>query len=415
MTVTSSIDPALPWAEQIQRAEPDLLRALLQTLVEALMGAEADAICGAPYGSRSQERVNSRNGYRGREWDTRAGTMELAIPKLRSGSYFPDWLLERRRRAERALTTVVATCYLLGVSTRRMEKLVETLGITRLSKSQVSVMAKELDEAVESFRSRPLDAGPYRFVAADALVLKVREGGRVVGVHALLATGVNADGHREILGLQVTSAEDGAGWLGFFRDLTARGLTGVGLLTSDAHAGLVAAVGATLPGAAWQRCRTHYAANLMGVTPKASWPWVKTLLHSVYDQPDATSVHAQYDRVLDALVGKMPAVAEHLDAARADVLAFTAFPKELWRQIWSNNPQERLNREIRRRTDVVGIFPDRNSVIRLVGAVLAEQHDEWIEGRRYLGLDILARSRTTGADNADPDKALPAASEAISA
>jgi len=415
MTVTSSIDPALPWAEQIDRAEPDLLRALLQTLVEALMGAEADAICGAPYGSGSQERVNSRNGYRGREWDTRAGSMELAIPKLRSGSYFPDWLLERRRRAERALTTVVATCYLLGVSTRRMEKLVETLGITRLSKSQVSVMAKELDEAVESFRSRPLDAGPYRFVAADALVLKVGEGGRVVGVHALLATGVNADGHREILGLQVTSAEDGAGWLGFFRDLTARGLTGVGLLTSDDHAGLVGAVGATLPGAAWQRCRTHCAANLMAVTPKAAWPWVKTLLHSVYDQPDATSVHAQYNRVLDALVGKMPAVAEHLDAARADVLAFTAFPKELWRQIWSNNPQERLNREIRRRTDVVGIFPDRNSVIRLVGAVLAEQHDEWIEGRRYLGLDILARSRPTGADNADPDKALPAAAEAISA
>jgi len=424
MTVTSSIDPALPWAEQIDRAEPDLLRALLKTFAEALMGAEADAICGAPYGSRSLERVNSRNGYRGREWDTRAGSMELAIPKLRAGSYFPDWLLERRRRAERALTTVVATCYLLGVSTRRMEKLVQALGITSLSKSQVSVMAAELDEAVASFRTRPLDAGPYTFVAADALVLKVREGGRVVAVHALLATGVNADGHREILGLQVTSAEDGAGWLGFFRDLTARGLSGVGLLTSDAHAGLVAAVGATLPGAAWQRCRTHYAANLMAVTPKASWPWVKTLLHSVYDQPDATSVHAQYDRICDALTHKLPAVVDHLEAARPDLLAFTAYPKELWRQVWSNNPQERLNREIRRRTDVVGIFPDRNSLIRLVGAVLAEQHDEWIEGRRYLGLDVLARSRPTSdnadPDNADPDKADPdtaltAGSAAISA
>jgi len=186
-------------------------------------------------------------------------------------------------------------------------------------------------------------------------------------------------------------------------------------LTSDAHAGLVAAVGATLPGAAWQRCRTHYAANLMAVTPKSSWPWVKTLLHSVYDQPDADSVHAQYDRICDALTHKLPAVVDHLEAARPDLLAFTAYPKELWRQVWSNNPQERLNREIRRRTDVVGIFPDRTSLIRLVGAVLAEQHDEWIEGRRYLGLDILARSRPTSANNADTDKALPAGSAAISA
>ena len=276
-----------------------------------------------------------------------------------------------------------------------MERLVETLGITALSKSQVSVMARELDEQVESFRSRPLDAGPYTFIAADALVLKVREGGQVVPVHALLATGVNRDGHREILGLDVTTSEDGAGWLAFFRALLARGLSGVALVTADAHPGLVAALGATLPGAAWQRCRTHYAANLMSVTPKSSWPWVRALLHSVYDQPDAEAVHAQSDRILDALTVKLPTVAEHLDTARADVLAFTAFPKAIWRQIWSNNPQERLNREIRRRTDVVGIFPDRTALIRLVGAVLAEQHDEWAEGRRYLGLDILTRSRPT--------------------
>ena len=182
---------------------------------------------------------------------------------------------------------------------------------------------------------------------------------------------------------------------GFFRDLTARGLTGVHLVTSDAHRGLTEAIGATLPGAAWQRCRTHYAANLMSATPKASWPWVKTLLHSVYDQPGAASVHARYDRLIDAIDSKLPKVAGHLDAARADVLAFTGFPKELWRQIWSNNPQVRLNREIRRRTDVVGIFPARDSLIRLVGAVLAEQHDEWAEGRRYLGLDVLARCRIT--------------------
>ena len=359
------------------------------------MSADADAVCGAAYGQRSPDRRNTRNGYRWRGWDTRAGSIELAVPKLREGSYFPDWLLERRRRAESALVSVVATSYLLGVSTRRMEKLVQTLGITGLSKSQVSEMAKDLDAQVEAFRTRPLDAGPYTFVAADALVLKVREAGRTVNVHALLATGVNADGYREILGLHVTSAEDGAGWLAFFRDLTARGLTGVALVTSDAHRGLVEAIGATLPGAAWQRCRTHYAANLMSATPKNAWGWVKALLHSVYDQPDADAVHAQFDRILDALVDKLPAVAEHLDTARTDILAFTSFPKAIWRQIWSNNPQERLNREIRRRTDVVGIFPDRTALVRLVGAVLAEQHDEWTEMRRYIGLDILAKSRLT--------------------
>jgi transposase-like protein len=394
MTAVPSIDPARFLNEQLAQASPDLMRDLLATFVNALLSAQADAVCGAGYGERSSERVNSRNGYRHRDLDTRVGTLDVAVPKLRTGSLYPDWLLERRKRAERALTSVVATCYLLGVSTRRMDKLVQTLGITGLSKSQVSVMARELDEHVEQFRTRRLEeAGPFTFVAADALVLKVREGGRVVPVHVLVATGVNADGHREILGVQVTSSEDGAGWLAFFRDLVARGLAGVKLVTSDAHAGLVAAIGATLPGVGWQRCRTHYAANLMSVTPNPSWPWVKALLHSVYDQPDADAVHAQFDRVVDALHEKFPAVAEHLEAARADILAFTAFPKEIWRQIWSNNPNERLNREIRRRTDVVGIFPDRTSIIRLVGAVLAEQHDEWAEGRRYLGLDVLARSQ----------------------
>ena len=394
MTVNPSIDPARLLEEQLAQASPDLLRELLTTFINTLMSAEADAVCGAAYGTTSPERTNRRNGYRAREFDTRAGTIDLAIPKLRTETYFPEWLLERRKRAERALTSVVATCYLLGVSTRRMDKLVQSLGITTLSKSQVSVMAKELDAHVEEFRTRRLeDTGPFTFVAADALVLKVREGGRVVSVHALVATGVNADGHREILGIQVTTSEDGAGWLAFFRDLTARGLTGVKLVTSDAHAGLVNAVAATLPGASWQRCRTHYAANLMSATPKSSWGWVKALLHSIYDQPDADAVHAQFDRVVDALAEKLPTVAEHLEGARADILAFTAFPKEIWRQIWSNNPNERLNREIRRRTDVVGIFPDRGSIIRLVGAVLAEQHDEWAEGRRYLGLDVLTRAQ----------------------
>ena len=265
MTAPSSIDPARFLRDQLESGSPDLLRAMVTTFANALMSAEADALCGAPYGAVSPDRVNVRNGYRRREFDTRAGTAEIAIPRLRSGTYFPDWLLERRRRAEAALTSVVATCYLLGVSTRRMEKLAESLGITRLSRSQVSEMARDLDAQVEAFRTRPLDAGPYTFVAADALVIKVREGGRVVNVHALLATGVNADGHREILGLQVTSAEDGAGWLAFFRDLTARGLSGVALVTSDAHRGLVEAIGATLPGASWQRCRTHYAE--LGIMP----------------------------------------------------------------------------------------------------------------------------------------------------
>ena len=397
MTVTPhDIDPARFLEDHLAQASPDLLREMLTTFINALLSADADAVCGASYRTVAEGRVNRRNGYRHRDFDTRAGTIDVAIPKLRAGSYFPDWLLERRRRAEAALTTVVATCYLLGVSTRRMNTLVQTLGITGLSKSQVSQMATDLDEQVAQFRTRPLDAGPYTFLAADALTMRVREGGRVVKVACLVATGVNVEGYREILGLQVTSTEDGAGWLSFFRDLVARGLTGVKLVTSDAHQGLVAAAGATLPGAAWQRCRTHYAANLMTVTPKSSWPWVKTLLHTVYDQPDTASVHAQFDRVLQALEYKLPAVFEHLEGAREEILAFTAFPKAIWRQIWSNNPNERLNREIRRRTDVVGIFPDRNSIIRLVGAVLAEQHDEWAEQRRYLGLDALAAARRVG-------------------
>jgi putative transposase len=393
MTANTSIDPSVFLHEQLAQASPDLMRELLGTFINALLSAQADSVCGAEYGTRSDERTNRRNGYRHRDLDTRAGTLDVAVPKLREGTFFPDWLLQRHRRAEAALTTVVATCYLLGVSTRRMDKLVRSLGITGLSKSKVSEMAKDLDEQVAAFRTRPLSEGPYTFVAADALTMKVREGGRVVKVAVMVATGVNADGYREVLGIHTATTESGAGWLAFFRDLTARGLSGVALVTSDAHAGLVEAIGATLPNASWQRCRTHYAANLMAVTPKSQWGWVKALLHSVYDQPNAEAVHAQFDRVLQGLYEKLPQVAEHLELARADILAFTVFPKELWRQVWSNNPQERLNREIRRRTDVVGIFPNREAVIRLVGAVLAEQHDEWAEQRRYLGLEALKNAR----------------------
>jgi transposase-like protein len=404
MTANPIIDPDVFLHEQLAQASPDLMRELLTTFINALLSAQADSVCGADYGTRSADRVNSRNGYRHRDLDTRAGTLDIAVPKLREGSFFPEWLLERHRRAEAALTTVVATCYLLGVSTRRMDKLVRSLGITGLSKSQVSVMAKDLDEQVAAFRTRPLNDGPYTFVAADALTMKVREAGRVVKVAVMVATGVNADGYREVLGIHTATTESGPGWLGFFRDLTARGLSGVALVTSDAHAGLVEAIGATLPSASWQRCRTHYAANLMSVTPKSQWGWVRALLHSVYDQPDAEAVHAQFDRVLEGLYEKLPAVAEHLELARADILAFTVFPKEIWRQIWSNNPNERLNREIRRRTDVVGIFPNREAVIRLVGAVLAEQHDEWAEQRRYLGIDALKNARTVVTDRTTRDQ-----------
>ena len=404
MTAPHIVDPAGLLGEALSEASPDMMRSLLQTMINALLSADADAVVGAEYGRPSATRTTQRNGYRHRDLDTRVGTVDVAIPKLRSGTYFPEWLLERRKRAESALITVVADCYLAGVSTRRMDKLVRQLGIDSLSKSQVSRMASDLDQIVEDFRHRPLaEVGPFTFVSADALTMKVREGGRVINAVALIAVGVNGDGHREVLGLRVATSETGSAWNEFFADLTARGLTGVRLVTSDAHAGLVEAIAANLPGAAWQRCRTHYAANLMSVTPKSMWPAVKAMLHSVYDQPDSGAVQAQFDRLLDYVQEKLPAVHEHLDAARADILAFTAFPKDVWTQIWSNNPAERLNREIRRRTDSVGIFPNRAAIVRLVGAVLAEQTDEWAEGRRYLGLEVLARCRLNIVPTTEPE------------
>ena len=393
--------------ETLAAASPDVLREMIREFAQRMMDADVEVACNAGYGEVTTDRVNSRNGYRRREWDTRAGTIELAIPKLRHGSYFPAFL-EHRRRAERALASVVATSYLLGVSTRRVEKLAASLGVVSLSKSQVSAMAAELDELVEGFRSRPLDAGPYTFCWIDALTQKVREGGRTVNVHCLIATGVNAEGYREILGIDVTSSEDGAGWLAFLRGLVARGLSGVALVTSDDHAGLVNAIAAVLPGAAWQRCRTHYHRNLLTRVPKTAQPRVSTLVRTISGQPDPASVRAQHAQVVQALEAKLPAAAAHLDEARDDVLAFTAFPREVWRQVWSNNPQERLNKEVRRRTNVVGIFPGRDAIIRLVGAVLAEQNDEWTESRRYMGLEILAACRKA----AQPDMGKNGTSEA---
>ena len=300
----------------------------------------------------------------------------------------------------------MATSYLLGVSTRRVEKLAASLGVTGLSKSQVSLMATELDEMVEGFRSRRLDAGPYTFCWIDALTQKVREGGRTVNVHALIATGVNADGHREILGIDVASSEDGAGWLVFLRGLVARGLSGVQMVTSDDHAGLVNAIAAVLPGATWQRCRTHYHRNLLTRVPKSAQPWVSTLVRTIFEQPDAASVRAQHRHVAGALEARFPQAATHLDEAGPDILAFAAFPREVWRQVWSSNPQiERLNKEIRRRTNVVGIFPGRNAIVRLVGTVLAEQNDEWTEARRYMGSEILAACSKAGQSDMEKDNA----------
>ena len=379
--------------KQLEEASPDLLRAMVQDFAEALMGAEADALCGAPYGERSPARVNIRNGYRGRGWDTRVGTIELAIPKLRQGSYFPDWLLQPRRRAEQAFVSVIADAYLAGVSTtRRVEKLVQQLGVERMSKSQVSRLAKSLDAIVEDFRTRPLDGAPYPYLVLDALEVKCREGGRTVNACVVHAVAVNADGFRESLGLDVVTSEDGAAWLAFLRSLVARGLSGIKLVTSDAHPGLVDAIAATLPGAGWQRCRTHFMRNLLTRVPKTAQSFVATMVRSIFAQPDADTVHEQHRRIADQLEERFPEAAALLGEAAPDLLAFTGFPKEHWRQLWSNNSLERLNKEIRRRTDVVGIFPDRASIVRLVGAVLAEQHDEWAVARRYMSAESIAKA-----------------------
>jgi transposase-like protein len=379
--------------KQLEQASPDLLRVMVKDFAEALMGAEADALCGAPYGERSPERINRRNGYRERDWDTRVGSIELAVPKLREGSYFPDWLLQPRRRAEQAFVAVIADAYLAGVSTRRVEKLVQQLGVERMSRSQVSRLAKSLDVIVEDFRTRPLDGAPYAYLTLDALEVKCREGGRTVNVCVVHGVGVNKDGFRESLGLDVVTSEDGAGWLAFLRSLVARGLSGVRLVTSDAHPGLVDAIAATLPGASWQRCRTHAMRNLLTKVPKSAQSFVATMVRTVFAQPDAQTVHEQHRRIIDQLEQRFPEAAALLDAATPDLLAFTAFPKEHWRQLWSNNSLERLNKEIRRRTDVVGIFPDRTSIVRLVGAVLAEQNDEWaVAERRYMSAESIAKA-----------------------
>jgi putative transposase len=407
--VESTMDVNEWLRKRLEEASPDLLRAMVQDFAEALMGAEAEVLCGAGYGERSPERVNIRNGYRERGWDTRVGTIELAIPKLRQGSYFPDWLLQPRRRAEQAFVSVIADAYLAGVSTRRVEKLVQQLGVERMSKSQVSRLAKSLDQIVEDFRTRPLDGAPYPYLVLDALEVKCREGGRTVNACVVHAVAVNRDGFRESLGLDVVTQEDGAAWLAFLRSLVARGLSGVKLVTSDAHPGLVDAIAATLPGAAWQRCRTHFMRNLLTRVPKAAQSFVATMVRTIFAQPDAETVHEQHRRIANQLETRFPEPAALLEAAAADLLAFTSFPKEHWRQLWSNNSLERLNKEIRRRTDVVGIFPDRSSIVRLVGAALAEQHDEWQVTRRYMSAESIAKALADPVDEPEEVMAIEAA------
>ncbi len=293
------------------------------------------------------------------------------------------------------------------MSTRKVDDVVKALGIEGVSKSQVSELCKSLDEMVEAFRSRPLDAEAYPYVWLDALAVKCREGGRVVNVACVVAIGARGDGHREVLGVDVITMEDGAGWLAFLRSLVARGLKGVQLVTSDAHEGLKTAIAAVLAGASWQRCRTHFMRNLLTRVPRSAQGAVATMVRSIFEQPDAEQVWRQHAAIVAQLRGRFEQAAALLEEAAADVLAFTAFPKEHWRRIWSNNPLKRLNKELRRRTDVVGIFPNRAAVLRLVGATLAEQHDEWQVARRYLTIGSLEKLRATAASASQG--ALPAA------
>ena len=373
--------------------DSDFLREGVKALARAIMEAEVSELTGAAHGERNPEtRLTSRNGYRERRWDTRVGTIELPIPRVRDGSYFPS-LLEPRRRAEKALLAVVQEAYVAGVSTRRVEELVAALGVAGLSKSEVSRICAALDAEVEAFRARALDPAGYPYLWLDALYHKVRDGGRVVNMATLIAVGVSATGVRSVLGVEVAASggDEGAHWLGFLRSLLARGLAGVRLVVSDAHAGLVAAIEVTLLGAAWQRCRVHFLRNALSLVPRGAQGLVASAIRSIFEQPDEAAARAQLRRVVDGLRPRFAKVAELLEAAEADLLAHFTFPPAHRRQIRSTNPHERLNKEIRRRTDVVGIFPTRASLLRLVGMLLAEQDDEWAVGRAYFSAESMAQ------------------------
>src|SRR3982751_5679216 len=368
--------------------QADFLREGVRVLAQELMELELAEHVGAERHERTLERSGYRNGYRERAWDTRVGTIELQVPRVRDGSFFPS-LLEPRR-AEKALVAVVQEAYVQVISTRRVDDLVQALGMQGISKSQVSRLCAELDQEVERFRTRKL-VGPYPYVWLDGTFVKVREHGRVVSQAIVIAIGVSASGEREVLGLDVGPTESGAFWLAFLRDLVARGLNGVKLVISDAHAGLKAAIASVLQGASWQRCRVHFMRDALGLVPKSAQQMVAATIRTVFAQPDPAAAREQWRRVADTFRPRFGRLAELLDAAEADVLAYLAFPTGHWRQIWSNNPLERLNKEVKRRTDVVGIFPNSAAVLRLVGAVVAEQHDEWQVSRRYFSAESLAK------------------------
>jgi transposase-like protein len=375
----------------IEEGDGDFLRETVHLLAQGVMEAEVTELTGVPKGERAPDRrLTSRNGYRDRRWDTRVGTIDLSIPRVRDGNYFPS-LLEPRRRAERALLAVVQEAYVLGVSTRRVDDLVVSLGITGIPKSEVSRICAALDAEVETFRNRPLTDTAYPYVFLDATYLKVREAGRVVSMAALVATGVAMSGERRVLGIELAAGNDeGSAWPMFIRSLVGRGLHGVRLVISDDHAGLVKAIREQLLGSGWQRCRVHLTRNAQDLVPRSARSMIASAVRSIFEQPDERSAREQFGQVIDSLEPRFPAVSRLLLDAESDLLAHFTFPETHRRQIRSTNPLERLNKEIKRRTAVVGIFPNRAAVIRLVGMILAEQDDEWQDGRRYFRPESMA-------------------------
>ena len=381
----------------------DILREGVRVLSQALMELELRQHLGADRHERTPERTGHRNGHRERRWDTRVGSIDLRVPRVRTGGFIPA-LLEPRKRAERALVAVVQEAYVHGVSTRRVDDLVQALGITGISKSEVSRVCQGLDAEVTRFRTRPL-TGTYPYVWLDATYLKVREDHRVVSMAVVIAVGVNANGQREVLGLDVGPSEDGAFWLGFLRELVARGLSGVRLVTSDAHEGLKGAIAAVLHGTSWQRCRVHFVRNALALVPKSAAELVAATIRTVFAQPDAASSREQWRKVADGFRERFPRLAELMDGAEDEVLAYLSVSRSHWRQVWSTNPLERLNKEVKRRSDVVGIFPNAAAVTRLVGMVLVEQHDEWQVSRRYLTPEARPAVPTSASTAAVPELA----------
>ena len=373
-------------------SEPDVVREALRWAIEELMEADVTERLGAEPHERTPDRLGQRNGHRLRLFDSRVGALELAIPRTRTGSYYPDWLLLPRRRAERALVAVIQEAYVKGVSTRKVDDLVRAMGASGVSKSEVSRLVGELDVDLAAFRERRLEGTQYPYLWLDAQYEKVRDGGRIVNAAFLVAIAANERGEREVLGCTVAAAESEASWTAFLRSLVGRGLTGVRLVTSDAHLGIRAAVGATLDGAAWQRCRVHLLRDLLTHVPRHASAMVAAFVRTIFAQPDEAAARAQLRQVAERLATSFPKAAEILLAAEDDVLAYLACPREHWTKIWSTNPLERLNRELARRNDVVGIFPNREALLRLGTALLAEQHDEWLTmGKRYLTQASLTR------------------------